>query len=238
LTCSDRASRGERADVSGPTIHNLVIDRLGGQVAQYKVVPDDRLAIESTLIEWADRERLDLIFTTGGTGFSPRDVTPEATRAVVERETPALVQAMLFESLRVTPYAMLTRATAGIRRRTLIINLPGNPKAVSENFDAIAEVLPHAVDIVRGVDTHAGREGHAGHRAAHAAHGDRHDHQAPAGPHRHEDAAATARAGETMPATAGRHGHTEHSAHGEQANTGAPKKPLGGIARNVGGPPC
>ena len=159
LTCSDRGARGERADVSGPTLHNLVVERLGASVAQYKVVPDDRGAIEATLAEWADETRLDLVFTTGGTGFSARDVTPEATRAVVEREAPALTQAMLFESLRVTPYAMLTRATAGIRKRTLIVNLPGNPKAVTENFDAIAEVLPHAVDILRGVDTHAGHQG-------------------------------------------------------------------------------
>src|SRR5262245_9136706 len=107
LTCSDRGARGERADVSGTTIHNLVVDRLGGRVAQYKVVPDDRAAIEATLVDWVDDQRLDLILTTGGTGFAPRDVTPEATRAVVDREAPALVQAMLFESLRITPYAML-----------------------------------------------------------------------------------------------------------------------------------
>ena len=169
LTCSDRGSRGERADVSGPTLHNLVVDRLGAKVAQYRVVPDDRGAIEAALVEWADEARLDLILTTGGTGFAARDVTPEATRAVVEREAPALTQAMLFESLRVTPYAMLTRATAGIRKRTLIVNFPGNPKALTENFEAVAEVLPHAVDILRGVDTHAGR--HAGH-AGHAGHTD------------------------------------------------------------------
>ena len=155
---------GERADVSGPTLHNLAVDRLGAKVAQYRVVPDDRGAIEAALVEWADEARLDLILTTGGTGFAARDVTPEATRAVVEREAPALTQAMLFESLRVTPYAMLTRATAGIRKRTLIVNFPGNPKALTENFEAVAEVLPHAVDILRGVDTHAGRHaGHAGH---------------------------------------------------------------------------
>ncbi len=164
LTCSDRGARGERADVSGPTLHNLVVDRLGAKVGQYKVVPDDRMAIETTLVEWVDEGHLDLIFTTGGTGFSPRDVTPEATRAVVDREAPALTQAMLFESLRITPYAMLTRATAGIRKRSLIVNLPGNPKALTENFTAVAEVLPHAVDIVRGLDTHAG--GHGGHGAA------------------------------------------------------------------------
>jgi molybdopterin adenylyltransferase len=202
LTCSDRGSRGERADVSGPTLHNLVVERLGASVAQYKVVPDDRGAIEATLAEWADEARLDLVFTTGGTGFSARDVTPEATRAVVEREAPALTQAMLYESLRVTPYAMLTRATAGIRKRTLIVNLPGNPKAVTENFDAIAEVLPHAVDILRGVDTHAGHQG--GHQGGHEA---------------HRQAAP-----EPAPASA--------------STVAAAAAPGGGIARNVGGPPC
>ena len=222
LTCSDRGARGERADVSGPTIHNLVVDRLGAKVAQYKVVPDDRTAIESALVEWVDDERLDLIFTTGGTGFSPRDVTPEATRAVVEREAPALVQAMLFESLRVTPYAMLTRATAGIRKRSLIVNLPGNPKAVAENFDAIAEVLPHAVDIVRGIDTHTQRG------AGHGAHGAQHGGQPGTSPEaaeaRHERHA---------------HGHAERPGQdvGPAAAADATRS-AGGIARNVGGPTC
>jgi molybdenum cofactor synthesis domain-containing protein len=212
LTCSDRGSRGERADVSGPTLHNLVVDRLGAKVAQYRVVPDDRGAIEAALVEWADEARLDLILTTGGTGFAARDVTPEATRAVVEREAPALTQAMLFESLRITPYAMLTRATAGIRKRTLIVNFPGNPKAVTENFEAVAEVLPHAVDILRGVDTHAGRHGgSSGGHAAHAAHAD-----------------GGARAG----------GHREHAEPAPAAPAAAPAAPAGGIARNVGGPTC
>jgi molybdopterin adenylyltransferase len=214
LTCSDRGSRGERADVSGPTLHNLVVDRLGAKVAQYRVVPDDRGAIEAALVEWADEARLDLILTTGGTGFAARDVTPEATRAVVEREAPALTQAMLFESLRITPYAMLTRATAGIRKRTLIVNFPGNPKAVTENFEAVAEVLPHAVDILRGVDTHAGRHGgSSGGHAAHAAHAD-----------------GGARAG----------GHREHAEPAPAAPTAAAPAgaPAGGIARNVGGPTC
>ncbi|MGH2356087.1 MAG: MogA/MoaB family molybdenum cofactor biosynthesis protein [Chloroflexota bacterium] len=217
LTCSDRGARGERADVSGPTIHNLVVDRLGAKVAQYKVVPDDRRAIEATLVEWADDARLDLVFTTGGTGFSPRDVTPEATRAVVDRDASALTQAMLFESLRITPYAMLTRATAGIRKRTLIVNLPGNPKAVAENFDAIAEVLPHAVDIVRGVDTHA--------QDRHAGHGGQAGHQGHSEP--------SARTGHADHA-----GHREHATHSENAEHAGTTAPAGGIARYVGGPPC
>jgi molybdenum cofactor synthesis domain-containing protein len=236
LTCSDRGSRGERADVSGPTIHNLVVDRLGGKVAQYKVVPDDRVQIEQTLIEWVDEARLDLIFTTGGTGFSPRDVTPEATRAVVEREAPAITQAMLFESLRVTPYAMLTRATAGIRRRTLIVNLPGNPKAVNENFDAVAEVLPHAVDVIKGVDTHAAHGGHAGHGgdANHGGQGSDASH----GEARHDGHAAHQQHGgdeeRRHEAHAGHERHEEHQGHREPA--AAPVS--GGIARNVGGPTC
>ena len=152
LTSSDRSSRGERADTTGPTIHNLVVDRLGGTVVQYKVVPDNVEAISETLIEWVDEHKLDLILTNGGTGLSPTDVTPEATRKVIEKETPWLVNGMVLESLRVTPYAMLTRATAGIRGRTLIVNLPGSPKAATENLTAVAEILPHAVMIVQGVD--------------------------------------------------------------------------------------
>ncbi len=187
LTCSDRGARGERADVSGPTLHNLVLDRLGGVVRQYRVVPDDRSAIEAAIREWADDHRLDLVLTTGGTGLSPRDVTPDATRAACDREVPAIAQAMVLASLRITPYAMLTRATAGIRRRTLVVNLPGNPKALAENFDTIVEVLPHAIDIIRGVDTHGGgghRQGHDHARPAASASPVRtsasHDHGAPA----------------------------------------------------------
>ena len=152
LTSSDRSSRGERADTTGPTIHNLVVEKLGGKVVQYKVVPDDIQAISETLIEWVDEHKLDLILTNGGTGLSPTDVTPEATRKVIEKETPWIVNGMVLESLRVTPYAMLTRATAGIRGRTLIVNLPGSPKAATENLTAVAEILPHAVMIVQGVD--------------------------------------------------------------------------------------
>jgi len=152
LTCSDRSARGERADTTGPTIHNLVVDLLKGQVAQYKVVPDNVQAISEVLIEWTDEHKLDLILTNGGTGLSPTDVTPEATRAVIERETPWIVSGMVLESLRVTPYAMLTRATAGIRGRTLIVNLPGSPKAATENLTAVGEILPHAVMIVQGAD--------------------------------------------------------------------------------------
>jgi molybdopterin adenylyltransferase len=227
LTCSDRGARGERADVSGPTIHNLVVDQMHAKVAQYRVVPDDRSAIESTLIEWVDEHKLDLILTTGGTGFSPRDVTPEATKAVVERETPAIVQAMLFESLRVTPYAMLTRATAGIRRRTLIINLPGSPKAVTENFDAISEVLPHAIDIMRGIDTHGAPGGAKAKHDDHAGHGSRVEAPTAGGHESHEHRREGSQAQDH------RHGQVA-GGDAEMRDT----RPAGGIARNVGGPPC
>jgi molybdenum cofactor synthesis domain-containing protein len=225
LTCSDRGAAGERADVSGPTLHNLVIDRLGAIVRQYRVVPDERGPIEGAIREWADEQRLDLILTTGGTGLSARDVTPDATRAACDREIPAIGQAMVLSSLAVTPYAMLTRATAGIRKGTLVVNLPGNPKALAENFEAIAEVLPHAIDIIRGVDTHAntsyGGASYRGHAHAHARQG------AGAAP----TASATTRAHSHAHASAS----TTHSDADLGARSGtSPAR----IARDVGGPPC
>jgi molybdenum cofactor synthesis domain-containing protein len=113
-------------------------------------VPDEREIIAGTLLTWADEEELDLVLTTGGTGFAPRDVTPEATRDVVEREAPGLAEAMRAASLRITPHAMLSRAVAGIRGRTLIVNLPGSPKAVRENLETILPALPHAVELMQG----------------------------------------------------------------------------------------
>lgn len=150
LTLSDRGAAGEYQDRSGPLIGELVVERLGAQVVEYAVIPDDFERIRATLTAWADESRLDLILTSGGTGFAPRDVTPEATRAVIQRETPGLVLAMLHASLAVTPHAMLSRAAAGIRGRTLIVNLPGSPRAARENLESILPALPHALDLLRG----------------------------------------------------------------------------------------
>lgn len=149
LTVSDRSSRGERPDLSGPALADLITGQ-GGQVVRQAVVPDERAVLQETMSSWVDQDDLDILLTTGGTGFSLRDITPEATRAVIEREAPGLVEAMRQESLKVTPHAMLSRAVAGIRGRVLIINLPGSPKAALENIRLVLPVLPHAVELLRG----------------------------------------------------------------------------------------
>ena len=148
LTLSDRSSRGERADSSGPALARL-IQAEGWFIAKQSLLPDDESAIRQILIEWADGGEVDVVLTTGGTGFSPRDVTPEATRAVIEREAPGLAEAMRAASLKITPHAMLSRVAAGIRKRTLILNLPGSPKGAVENLQVVVPVLPHAVQLLR-----------------------------------------------------------------------------------------
>jgi molybdenum cofactor synthesis domain-containing protein len=145
---SDRSARGEREDASGPVIRSFVEERWQWTVAAQQIVPDERDVIRATLIAWCDDLHLNLILTTGGTGFAPRDVTPEATQDVIERAAPGLAEAMRQASLSVTPHAMLSRATAGIRKRTLIVNLPGSPRAAVENLSVITPVLPHAVQLL------------------------------------------------------------------------------------------
>ncbi len=151
VTVSDRSSRGERADGSGPALAERVVAELGANVAATKVVPDDQQAIVEVLRDLTSRKGLDLVLTTGGTGCAPRDVTPEATRQVVTREVPGLAEQMRAQSLLITPRAMLSRGIAGIAERCLVINLPGSPKAAVENLRAVAAVLPHAVATLRGV---------------------------------------------------------------------------------------
>ncbi len=148
LTISDRSARGERTDSSGPALAAL-IQAQGWSVTRQTILPDEKSAICSSLLEWADGGDCDVILTTGGTGFASRDVTPEATRAVIERETPGLAEAMRLESFKKTPHAMLSRAVAGIRRRALIVNLPGSPKGAVENLHTILPVLPHAVQLLK-----------------------------------------------------------------------------------------
>ena len=148
LTASDRSARGERPDASGPALSRLLQEQ-GWSVNRQALLPDDQSAIRDLLASWADGGELDVILTTGGTGFSPRDVTPEATRLVIEREAPGLAEAMRAASLKITPHAMLSRIVAGIRKRTLIINLPGSPKGAVENLQVVIPVLPHAIQLLR-----------------------------------------------------------------------------------------
>lgn len=148
LTVSDRCSGGVAEDKSGRLLSELLAPF--GEVKEYKIVPDEMKDITEALIFMSDTVKSDVIFTTGGTGFAPRDITPEATKTVIERETPGISEAIRYESLKITPKAMLSRAVSGIRGKTLIINLPGSPKAVRESLEIVLPVLPHAVETLSG----------------------------------------------------------------------------------------
>lgn len=149
ITASDKGARGEREDLSGPAIRELVT-AAGGETLRYLVLPDEIDLIAETLAAWADAGDLDVILTTGGTGLTQRDITPEATRRIIHREAPGIAEALRAESMKQTPMAMLSRGIAGIRNKTLIVNLPGSPKAVRECLDVLGPVLPHAVQLLAG----------------------------------------------------------------------------------------
>jgi molybdopterin adenylyltransferase len=147
LTVSDRGAKGEYEDRSGPVIAEIITQTDGWQVSHRAIVPDEIAVIADTLRQWC-AENVQLILTTGGTGFSPRDITPEATRQVIDREAPGIAEGLRAESLKITKHAMLSRGIAGMRGQTLIINLPGSPKAVRENMDVLLPILPHALELL------------------------------------------------------------------------------------------
>ncbi|MBE6987127.1 MAG: MogA/MoaB family molybdenum cofactor biosynthesis protein [Ruminococcaceae bacterium] len=147
ITISDKGYRGERVDTSGPNLVEILKDK-GFDVTYTQIIPDDREMIKSELIKCADEMHIALVLTTGGTGFSPRDITPEATMEVVERPTPGIPEAMRVESMRITPKGCLSRSSAGIRGRSLIINLPGSKKASQENILAVIDPVSHGLDML------------------------------------------------------------------------------------------
>ena len=157
LTISDKGSQGQRHDKSGELVRDSLF-KLDSSVIKYEIIPDEQEVIASKLAEWADKAGVDVILTTGGTGLSQRDVTPEATLAVIDKSVPGFAEAMRIKSLEKTPMAMLSRATAGVRGKCLIINLPGSPKAVRECLEVVLPAIPHAVEIIKGEVTEHTRQ--------------------------------------------------------------------------------
>jgi len=156
LTISDKGSIGEREDLSGKVIEEAV-KKINGEVKYYQIIPDEMVIIQEELIKAVDKLHLDLILTTGGTGLAKRDVTPEATLAIIEKEVPGISEIIRSESFKKTNRAILSRGIAGIRKESLIINLPGSPKGVRESLEIILEALPHGIEILIGQATECGR---------------------------------------------------------------------------------
>ncbi len=154
ITLSDKGSRGEREDLSGQLIRKIIEGR-DFRVTRYEIIPDEREHLKKLLVELS--EKVDLIITNGGTGLSPRDITPDVTLEVIDREIPGIAEAMRFEGLKKTSRAMLSRAVAGVKGECLIINLPGSPKAVQEGLDVVIDVLPHAIDKIKGSEEECAR---------------------------------------------------------------------------------
>jgi len=155
ITLSDKGSTGERVDESGLVIREMIVT-IGASAVHYEILPDEKTRIVEVLERLCDSGDVDLILTTGGTGVAPRDVTPEATREVIERELPGMTEAMRAESYKKTPTAMISRAVAGIRKQTLIVNLPGSPRAVRENLAVVLPALSHAIEKIKGDPTECG----------------------------------------------------------------------------------
>jgi len=156
LTISDKGARGEREDISGKVIEE-VVKKINGEVKYYRVIPDEKEIIQEELIKAVDSLCLDLILTTGGTGLGKRDVTPEATLAIIEKEAPGISEIIRIKSFKKTNRAILSRGVAGVRKESLIINLPGSPKGVRESLEIILDALPHGIEVLKGQVTECGR---------------------------------------------------------------------------------